>query len=100
MQESKAIGFGDLSVHEVATHPTASRKLYSAYRCGLPSLQDQGHWVRSGRSALLRGSRRVSRPTGNNLWGVEMWRHPASGELCVLASDRDSGLWIFQDKTG
>jgi len=34
---------------------------------------------------------------GNNFWGVEVWTHPATGEEYILASDRDSGLWIFQD---
>ena len=32
---------------------------------------------------------------GNNFWGVEVHRHP-NGQKYVLASDRDSGVWIFQ----
>jgi hypothetical protein len=32
---------------------------------------------------------------GNNFWGVEVHQHP-NGEKYVLASDRDSGLYIFQ----
>ncbi|HEX2273143.1 MAG TPA: hypothetical protein VHG90_04625 [Acidimicrobiales bacterium] len=34
---------------------------------------------------------------GNNFWGVEVHKHP-NGQKYVLASDRDSGLWIFQPK--
>jgi hypothetical protein len=34
---------------------------------------------------------------GNNFWGVEVWTHPETGEEYILASDRDSGLYIFQD---
>jgi hypothetical protein len=26
-----------------------------------------------------------------------VWTHPETGEEYILASDRDSGLWIFQD---
>ena len=32
---------------------------------------------------------------GNNFWGVEVHKHP-NGQKYVLASDRDSGVWIFQ----
>lgn len=31
----------------------------------------------------------------NNFWGVEVW-HDEHGELFVLASDRDHGLYVFQ----
>jgi Tol biopolymer transport system component len=43
---------------------------------------------------------------GNNFWGVEVHRLPkgtkgAGKETLILASDRDSGLWIFTyDETG
>jgi hypothetical protein len=39
---------------------------------------------------------------GNNFWGVEAHRvvgkkaRNLSGKTLILASDRDSGLWIFQ----
>ena len=39
----------------------------------------------------------VTEAGGNNFWGVEVWTHPDTGEEYILASDRDSGLWIFQD---
>jgi hypothetical protein len=35
-------------------------------------------------------------PEGNDFWGVEVTTLP-SGEELILASDRDSGLWIFRD---
>lgn len=35
-------------------------------------------------------------PLGNNFWGVEAFVR--NGRTYVLASDRDSGLWIFRHK--
>jgi hypothetical protein len=32
---------------------------------------------------------------GNNFWGVEVHQHP-NGQKYILASDRDSGVWVFQ----
>ena len=32
---------------------------------------------------------------GNNFWGVEVHKHP-NGQKYIFASDRDSGVWIFQ----
>ena len=34
-------------------------------------------------------------PAGNNFWGVETFVR--DGQTIILASDRDSGLWIFED---
>jgi hypothetical protein len=36
-------------------------------------------------------------PQGNNFWGVEAFKR--NGQTYVLGSDRDSGLWIFRDKS-
>ena len=42
-------------------------------------------------------------PKGNNFWRVETIDNPADDpdvqgdETLILASDRDSGLWIFRD---
>ena len=36
-------------------------------------------------------------PAGNNFWGVETFVDEESGQTVILASDRDSGLWIFVD---
>lgn len=35
-------------------------------------------------------------PKGIDFWGVQMWKHPATGQKYILASDLDSGLWIFK----
>jgi hypothetical protein len=82
-----AEGFGDLSVHEVATDPSANLAYISYYAAGFRvvsygpgGLEEVGHYIDDD---------------GNNFWGVEVHEHP-NGEKYVLASDRDSGLYIFQ----
>jgi hypothetical protein len=82
-----ADGFGDLSVHEVATDPTQNLAYISYYAAGFRvvsygpgGLEEVGHYIDEG---------------GNNFWGVEVHQHP-DGQQYVLASDRDSGLYIFQ----
>ena len=82
-----ASGFGDLSVHEVATDPDESLAYISYYAGGFRvldysggTLTEVGHFIDEG---------------GNNFWGVEVHQHP-NGQKYVLASDRDSGVYIFQ----
>ncbi|MFE7844121.1 PA domain-containing protein [Microbacterium sp. NPDC057407] len=82
-----ASDFGDLSVHEVATDPDEELAYISYYAAGFRvlsyaggQLTEVGHFIDEG---------------GNNFWGVEVHQHP-DGEEYVLASDRDSGLYIFQ----
>ncbi len=82
-----ADGFGDLSVHEVATDPDENLAYISYYAAGFRVLEygsdgltEVGHFIDEG---------------GNNFWGVEVHEHP-DGEKYVLASDRDSGLYILQ----
>ena len=82
-----ASDFGDLSVHEVATDPDEELAYISYYAAGFRvlsyeggQLTEVGHFIDEG---------------GNNFWGVEVHEHP-NGEKYVLASDRDSGLYIFQ----
>lgn len=82
-----ADGFGDLSVHEVATDPTQNLAYLSYYAAGFrvvsygpDGLEEVGHFIDEG---------------GNNFWGVEVYQHP-DGQQYVLASDRDSGLYILQ----
>lgn len=86
-QEAFASGFGDLSVHEVATDPDEELAYISYYAAGFRvvsyaggELNEVGHFIDEG---------------GNNFWGVEVHEHP-DGEKYVLASDRDSGLYILQ----
>ncbi|MDP1819597.1 MAG: hypothetical protein Q8K58_06830, partial [Acidimicrobiales bacterium] len=84
-----ADGFGDLSVHEVATDPDEDLAYLSYYTGGLRVLEyASGELVEVG-AFIAEG--------GNNFWGVEVHKHP-NGQKYILASDRDSGLWIFQYK--
>ena len=82
-----AEGFGDLSVHEVATDPDRNLAYISYYAGGFRvvsygagGLTEVGRFIETG---------------GNNFWGVEVHKHP-NGQKYVLASDRDSGLYLFQ----
>jgi hypothetical protein len=97
MDPDFAEGFGDLSVHEVATDPTDPDLAYlSYYSGGLRAIQIvNGELVEVGGYIDPVGG--VTEAGGNNFWGVEVWIHPETGEEYILASDRDSGLWIFQD---
>jgi hypothetical protein len=83
-----AEGFGDLSVHEVATSHENSRRLYFSYYSGGlrvaritadEKIQEVGHYIDED---------------GNNFWGVQVFRD--AGREYVAASDRDDGLWIFR----
>jgi hypothetical protein len=86
-----AEGFGDLSVHEVATDPDEDLAYLSYYSGGLrvlkyrdgagnPDLTEVGAYIEEG---------------GSNFWGVEVHKHP-NGQKYILASDRDAGVWLFQ----
>jgi len=82
-----AEGFGDLSIHEVATDPDRGLAYLSYYGAGFrvvkygpTGLQEVGRYIDEG---------------GNNFWGVEVHKHP-NGQKYVLASDRDSGVYLFQ----
>ena len=82
-----ASDFGDLSVHEVATDPDQNLAYISYYSAGFrvlsyndEGLEEVGWYIDEG---------------GNNFWGVEVHKHP-NGQKYVLASDRDSGLYILQ----
>ena len=82
-----ATGFGDLSVHEVATSPTRSDLMYFAYYAAgfrvakivSNEIVEVGHYIDTG---------------GSNLWGVQVFQH--NGQEYVAASDRDFGLYIFR----
>lgn len=82
-----ASGFGDLSIHEVATDPDRDIAYLSHYAGGFRVLS-------YGAGGLTEVGRFID-AGGNNFWGVEVHRHP-NGQKYVLASDRDSGLYIFQ----
>lgn len=82
-----ANGFGDLSVHEVATSVEDPARLYfSYYSAGFrvaeienDEIVEKGHYIDED---------------GSNFWGVEVFEQ--DGEEYVAASDRDHGLWIFK----
>ena len=81
------MGFRDLSVHQVATDPDTSLAYLSHYAGGLRVL-------RYGAAGMTEVGRYID-SAGSNFWGVEVHKHP-DGRKYVLASDRDSGLWIFR----
>ncbi len=83
-----AQGFGDLSVHEVATDPDDTGLAYFSHYAGGFRVARFGP----------RGIREVGRyidAKGSNFWGVQVHKHP-NGRKYVLASDRDSGLVVFR----
>ena len=104
MDPAYASGFGDLTVHEVATDPTDPSLLYlSYYSGGLRALQIQCSNPADNTTCELVEVGGYLDPAGNNFWGVEVIRNPADDpivqgdEVLILASDRDHGLFIFRD---
>jgi hypothetical protein len=86
-----AVGYGDLTVHEVATDPQAPGRAYlSYYSGGLRSLEVKC----AGSQCQLVEVGGYLDPKGNNFWGVEAFVR--DGRTYVLASDRDHGLWVFR----
>jgi hypothetical protein len=99
MNPAFATGFGDLSVHEVATDPTDWSLAYlSYYSGGLRALQIQCANPADPSTCELVEVGGYLDPRGNDFWGVETIRDPANpGQVLILASDRDYGLFIFRD---
>ena len=104
MDPAYASGFGNLTVHEVATDPNDPSLMYlSYYSGGLRALQIQCSNPADTSTCELVEVGGYLDPEGNNFWGVETIDNPADDpnvqgdETLILASDRDSGLWIFQD---
>src|SRR5918995_159851 len=107
-----AEGFGDLSVHEVAVDPQDASLAYLAYYAGgLVAIQIQCPFgtpydpdnppAETSTCELVEVGSYLDR-AGNNFWGVETFvdenpESPYFGRTVILASDRDSGLWIFVD---
>ncbi len=82
-----ASGFGALSVHEVTFDPVLDLAYLSWYAGGFRvvtyasgQIKEVGHFIDVG---------------GNDFWGVQMHK-TADGERLILASDRDSGLYILR----
>ena len=112
MDPKFASGYGDLSVHEVATDPTDPSLMYlSYYSGGLRALQiqclgkpyDPANPPADTSTCELVEVGGYLDPAGNNFWGVEVIPNPADDpkvqgdEVLILASDRDYGLFIFVD---
>ena len=85
-----ASGFGTMSVHEVAMDKAENVAYLSWYDAGIrvvkfgsSGIEEVGHYIDAN---------------GNDFWGVEAHRLPgdATKTTYILASDRDSGLWIFR----
>ncbi len=82
-----AKGFGDLSVHEVATSLKSNTLAYYAYYSG-------GFRVtRIVNNKLVETGRFIDQG-GSNIWGVQVFT--SGGVEYVAASDRDHGLYIFK----
>jgi hypothetical protein len=101
-----AFDFGDLSVHEVAVDPQdASLAYLSYYSGGLRAIQiqcpegtpyDPENPPADPSTCELVEVGGYLDPDGNDFWGVETFVGD-DGQTYILASDRDSGLWIFRD---
>lgn len=102
MNPAFAEGFGDLSVHEVATDPQDPTLAYVSYydaglravqiQCSNPAVASTCDLVEVGGFIDRAGPDNLA---GNDFWGVETFVR--NGTTYVLGSDRDSGLWIFRD---
>ncbi len=94
-----ATGFGDLSVHEVAVDPKKKGLAYLSYYAGGMRVVEYGAGGIKEVGAYIDNG-------GNNFWGIESHQLPPAkssgkgkskgGRSLILASDRDSGLWIFE----
>jgi hypothetical protein len=90
-KESYAQGYGDLTVHEVATDAVDSDRAYLSYYAGGIRVLDVG----AGGLQEVGG---YLGPNGSNFWGVETYRR--DGHTYVLGSDRDFGLFVFRNHKG
>lgn len=95
MDPAFASGFGNLSVQEVGTHPTSGDIAYLAYNSGgLRAVQIQCSNPDDTSTCEIVEIGGYLDPQGNNFSGVEVF--VKGGQTYVLASDRESGLWIFR----
>ena len=82
-----ASGFGDLSVHEVATSHQQVNRLYFSYYSG-------GFRVAEIENDQIVEKGPLYRRLRKQLLGVQVFEQ--DGTEYVAASDRDYGLWIFK----
>ncbi|HEX2046456.1 MAG TPA: hypothetical protein VHF27_01750 [Acidimicrobiales bacterium] len=89
-----ATGYGDLTVHEVATDPQHPRRAYlSYYSGGMRALEIQCASADESSCEMVEVGSYLDHH-GNDFWGVEAFVR--DGTTYVLGSDRDSGLWVFK----
>ena len=93
LDPANATGKGDLTVHEVAMDPTQNRAYISHYGGGFRVLDfTRAGGIKEFGAYIDKG--------GNNIWGVEVHNLGGRTGQVVLASDRDSGLYIFKVRPG
>ena len=87
----KAIGFGDLTVHEVAMERNRSLEhlAYFAWYNG-------GFRVARWSTSEIHQVGWYVDPAGNNFWGVELCGYAPNGDRLICGSDRDFGLFVFK----
>jgi hypothetical protein len=85
--EANASGSGTMSIHEVTFSRNSDIAYLSWYDAGFRvvsfgpgGIKEEGHFIDVG---------------GNDFWGVQLHKAPDGTEL-ALASDRDSGLYVFR----
>jgi hypothetical protein len=92
LDENFAEGSGDLTIHEVATDPDENLAYLSHYSGGFRVVKfTQRGGITAVGAFIDKG--------GNNFWGVEVVPGTDAGKKgrpLVLASDRDSGLYVFR----
>jgi hypothetical protein len=111
--EDYASGFGDLAMHNVEGDPDvaeADRAYIAWYSLGMRVIENNtgdivappgGDWdaatppVDDYYAENVTEVGRFIAEDGSNFWGVHVHK-TASGDELILASDRNSGLWIFQ----
>ncbi len=90
-----AFGFGDLTIHEVATDPLdASLAYLSYYSGGVRMIEIQCADENDESTCELVEVGGYLGEQGNDVWGIEAFVR--DGEVYVLGSDRDYGLLVFE----
>lgn len=88
MDATKAVGSGDLSVHEVAFSAKKPNLAYVSYYAG-------GTRVFDVSKGVIRQVAHHIDADGSNVWGVQVFTG-ADGKEYVASSDRDYGIQIFE----
>ena len=95
-----ANGFGDLTVHEVATDKNDPLKAYlSYYAGGMRAIEIRCSDPKNETTCELVETGGYLDEKGNDFWGVETFSKEddsGSSHTYVLGSDMDDGLWIFE----